>query len=237
MQGNVTMPRPARTAAAVSAPESFCIPAALLGLPAFRRWAQSTDFPDRGRIDWIDGELEVDMSPEEINTHGTPKVAIARTLGNLLEDQDLGVVLVDSTRITCPEANLSVEPDVVVVLFQSVDQGKVKLVPAAGSTGTRCAEIQGAPDLVVECVSDSSVAKDRLRLRNSYAVAGISEYWIVDARPSKPMLTVLRLVKRGYREVRANRDGYVRSTLLGLAVRLERQPPRSGLVRYRLVVR
>ncbi|MBI4861428.1 MAG: Uma2 family endonuclease [Candidatus Riflebacteria bacterium] len=230
------MPRPARTAATVLAPESICIPGALLDLSAFRRWVQSTDFPDTGRIDWIDGDLEVDMSPEEINTHGTPKVAIARTLGRLVEDQDLGVVLVASTRISCPEANLSVEPDVVVVLFRSVDQGRVTLVRAAGSTGTRCVEIQGAPDLVVECVSDSSVAKDRLRLRSSYAIAGISEYWIVDARRSEPMLTVLRLVQRGYREVRRNRDGYVRSTLLGLSVRLERQPPRSGLVRYRLAV-
>jgi Uma2 family endonuclease len=213
------------------------IPGFLLGLRAFRRWLRSSDFPDEGRIDWVAGQVEVDMSPEEVNTHGTPKVALAGDLRSLVEDHDRGVVLADSTRITCPPADLSVEPDVVVVLFESIDAGRVRLVRSPVPGGERCVEIQGAPDLVVECVSDSSVAKDRIQLREAYAEARIPEYWIVDARAPTPELNVLRLSGRRYREISPDRDGFTRSPCLGCAVRLERRPPRSGVVRYRLAVR
>src|SRR5436309_2438449 len=43
---------------------------AIHNLAEFRRWALSDDFPHRGRIDYIDGRIEVDMSPEDLFTHG-----------------------------------------------------------------------------------------------------------------------------------------------------------------------
>lgn len=231
------MARSVRTTAIVFEPDHIRIPGALLDITSFRRWLHSPEFPECGRIDWIGGGLEVDMSPEEINTHGTPKAAIARELGKLVEEEDRGVVLLDRARLTCPEADLSVEPDVVVVLFESIDRGRVKLVRSGEAARERCVEIQGAPDLVVECVSNSSVAKDRLRLRDRYAAAGIPEYWIVDARPVIPVLTLLRRGIRGYREVRHDLNGYARSGLLAAPIRLDRLPPRSGLVRYTLCLR
>jgi hypothetical protein len=36
-------------------------------LAEFRQWALSDDFPDRGRIDYIAGRIEVDMSPEDFS--------------------------------------------------------------------------------------------------------------------------------------------------------------------------
>jgi hypothetical protein len=36
-------------------------------LAEFRAWALSDDFPERGRIDYIDGRIEVDMSPENLS--------------------------------------------------------------------------------------------------------------------------------------------------------------------------
>lgn len=39
-------------------------------LSAFRAWAMSGDFPEQGRIDYIDGRIEVDRSPEELYCHG-----------------------------------------------------------------------------------------------------------------------------------------------------------------------
>jgi hypothetical protein len=50
-------------------------------------------------------------------------------------------------------------------------------------------------------VSDSSVAKDGIRLKDRSAAAGIPEYWIVDARPAVPVPTLLRQVGRGYPEM------------------------------------
>lgn len=227
----------ARAATIVFEPEGVRIPRALKDLRDFRRWLYSGDFPERGRFDWIGGDLEVDMSPEELNTHATPKMAIAGDLRTLVEGEDRGVVLVDRMRVTCPAADLSVEPDVVVVLFESLEQGRVRLARRKTRGGERCTEIQGAPDLIVECVSASSRAKDCVRLRDRYARAGVPEYWIVDASEAAPSLTLLRRGRTGYREMKHAPDGYVRSPCLHLEFRLEPFPRRSGIVRYRLASR
>ena len=39
--------------------------------------AAPDDFPERGRIDYIAGQIEVDMSPEDLFTHGSLKTEIA----------------------------------------------------------------------------------------------------------------------------------------------------------------
>ena len=56
------------------------IPGEVATLDAFRRWAQSPEFPTSGRIDWVASCIEVDMSPEDIFTHGTVKSEIVRVL-------------------------------------------------------------------------------------------------------------------------------------------------------------
>ena len=38
----------------------------------------------------------------------------------------------------------------------------------------------GVPDLAVELISDDDPDRDRVRKKSEYALAGISEYWIVD---------------------------------------------------------
>ena len=96
--------------------EDIEIPRRLDGLEDFRRWARSDAFPEKGRIDWIEGDLEIDMSPEELNFHGAAKSMIARRLGEWIEDGGRGVVYIDATRITAPDADISSEPDVVVIV-------------------------------------------------------------------------------------------------------------------------
>ena len=46
----------------------------------FRDWALSDRFPEQARIDYIAGCIEVDMSPEDVFTHGTLKTEIVRAL-------------------------------------------------------------------------------------------------------------------------------------------------------------
>lgn len=179
-------------------------------LAAFRRWVHSDDLPQRGRIDWIGGQVEIDVAPEEINTHGTLKACIARALAERIEDADLGVVLIDSTRLTNPTADLSVEPDVLVLLDASVSSGRARLVPKADAADPpqRFVEIEGAVDLVVECVSDSSTTKDLTRLPPRYFQAGVPELWIVDARHEPLVLAVHRAGAEGYERVEPDADGY-----------------------------
>ena len=175
-----------REAVLVFQPEGVRLPANLSTLEIFREWARSDRFPERGRIDWLEGEVTIDMSPEDLNTHGTPKSAIAAVLVFLIQRARRGAVYVDRARLSHPVADLSAEPDVLVLLFESIRAGLAKLVPKAGGKSGRHVEIEGAADLVVECVSDSSVAEDTTRLPALYHAAGVREL-LARRRPSFPV--------------------------------------------------
>ncbi|MEX0703144.1 MAG: hypothetical protein WD069_13700 [Planctomycetales bacterium] len=43
------------------------IPAGIIDLRSFRAWAHSDEFPQRGSISYVRGEIIVDMSPEEMD--------------------------------------------------------------------------------------------------------------------------------------------------------------------------
>lgn len=209
----------------------------ILSLASFRQWACSNEFPRTGRIDWMAGEVDVDLSPEDITTHGTLKGAISRELGILIETTDRGIVLIDSARLADDRADLSAEPDVLVVLQESVEAGHVRLIPKAGGPEGRFIEIEGAADLVVECVSDSSVEKDRDLLPALYFRAGVREYWLADARGPAVSLLLFGRGPDAFAPVGPDTDGFRRSAVLGCRVRLVRIPLRAGLVRYQLETR
>ena len=57
------------------------------------------------------------------------------------------------------------------------------------------ANIQGAPDLIVEIRSDSTAERDETLKRKLYAERGVKEYWLVD--PEAMTITVL-LLERGW---------------------------------------
>lgn len=162
--------------------EALRIPAGVDTLAGFRRWSSSDCFPERGRIDFLAGELEIDLSPENLFLHGAAKTALTAALYDQVVRTGRGGVFVDCTRVVSVDAQLSVEPDVLAVLWDSLESGRVIRVPAAGGEADSFIELEGAPDLVVEVISDSSVGKDRRRLPPLYAKAGIPELWLVDAR-------------------------------------------------------
>ncbi len=224
----------ARDVTLVFQPEGVRLPADLSSLGRFRRWARSDGFPERGRIDWLDGEVLIDMSPEDLNTHGSPKSAIAAVLFLLIQRARLGLVYVDRARLSDARAGLSSEPDVTVVLYESVRTGRVRLVRKATHEEGRFVEIEGAADLVVECVSDSSEDKDNLRLPKLYFAAGVREYWLVDARSDRLAFTLFVRGQRKFRRVPPDRNGFVRSAVLDRPVRLVRLHEEEGLVAYDL---
>jgi len=217
-------------------PEGVRIPAVLCDLDAFRQWARSDAFPDRGRIDWIGGEVEVDMSPENLPTHGSPKTAITMSLGRLIYETRRGHVYIDRGRLTCPDAGLSVEPDILVVLTSTLETGRAKFVQRPDEPEGSI-ELEGAADLAVEIVGKTSVRKDTVRLRELYHRAGVREYWIVDARRNPPSFELLVHRPGGYEAVLPDGDGYYRSDLVGAQVRFVREGESGGWVYFRLDVR
>jgi len=210
------------TRAAVILEEDLRIPAEICTLEAFRQWSQGVEFPKRGRIDYLDGTVEVDLSPEDLYTHGVAKTALAGELYASISKAGRGNVFIDCTRIVSPAAQLSVEPDIVVVLWESLQSGRVREVPAASKEEGRFVELEGAPDLIVEIVSDSSVSKDLKRLPVLYARAGVPELWTVDARRDSLLFEIRRLGPDGYQVLPADAQGWISSPLLGRLCRLWR---------------
>lgn len=203
--------------------ESLHIPAAAFSFAGFRKWAQSESFPDAGRIDYLAGDVEVEMSPEELRTHSLVKTAFALGLGNLLVERQIGNLFIDKARLSSSAANLSVEPDLVVVLWESIDAGRVVFRSWSQSHPERLTEIEGAADLVVEIVSDSSVGKDTKTLPRLYARAGIPELWIADARGRHLRFRILTLRESAYVSVEPDQEGWLRSPRLGADFRLVRK--------------
>src|SRR5262245_59660085 len=158
-------------------------------LESFSRWADSEEFPDEGRICFLGGEVWVDMSKEQVFTHNQVKTEYTYKLVGLTKRGKLGRYFGDGVRIRHPAADISSVPDGVIVSTTSLRTGLVRLVPGADEGYV---ELEGSPDMALEVLSDSSVRKDTVRLRQLYWEAGIREYWLVDARREPIVFDILR---------------------------------------------
>jgi len=147
---------------------------------------------------------------------------------------DLGHILVGETRISDVSANLSAEPDVVVITYQSFDEERVRLIPKASGEKDRYVEVEGGPDLVVEIVSDSSVKKDTIRLPQAYFLAGVREYWLIDARGEELSFQLLRRGSAAFESTPTDADSYQRSEVLDAHYRLDRSRHKRGHWVYQL---
>lgn len=157
------------------------VPETVFDLAGYRDWIKSDAYPDEIRTTYVDGEVLIDMSPEALERHNKVKTAITAAIAEWVDSRDSGEVYSNRTLVTHEAASLSVEPDLTFVSWASFEQGRVRLVAKAGTSGDSV-ELVGSPDLVVEIVSDSSVRKDRILLRDAYGRAGVGEYWLIDAR-------------------------------------------------------
>ena len=197
-------------------------------LAEFREWALSDGFPERGRIDYIGGRVEVDMSPENVFFHGSVKTEIVVAIGIILRSSGGGYLFSDRMRVSCPGADFSAEPNVVYVSDEALDSGRVRLVQSATGEPDSYVELEGAPDLVVEIVSDSSVAKDTQRLPISYWQAGVTEYWLIDVRGERMFFRVHSRSTSRYERVGVDGEGFQRSTVFDRRFRLDRQRNARG---------
>jgi Uma2 family endonuclease len=215
------------------------IPLGIRNLRDFRKWMRSPEFPERGRIDYIDGDIEVEMSPEQFFSHSGPKTEIIRALANWNHRQlQRGYLATDSMRFVNRSAELSCEPDIIYVSYDSLKSGRVRLIPQKKDDPDRCLELEGAVDLVVEILSDSSIAKDTRRLPVAYFAAGVLEYWLVDARDDRDL--VHRIYRRGktrFQRVRPDADGFQKSGVFKQSFQLTRERSDLGLWQFQLQMR
>ncbi len=216
--------------------EQLEVPLNLTSLEELRKWATSDEFPERWRIDYVAGRIEVDMSPEELFLHSKPKTELARVLSNRVDSDDSGHLFIDRTRISSPAGDVSAEPDIVFIAHATVDDGHVRLVPKANQEAGRYIEVEGPPDLVVEVVSDSSVKKDTTRLTAAFWAAGVREFWLADARRDQLIFVIHERGEAAFQPVKVDAEGFQLSAVMGYRYRLE-QSESHGHPRFRLIER
>ena len=127
------------------------------------------------RYELLDGELILVASPNE--NHQTVSLRLASRMLSFVDDSDLGRVFHAPYDVLFTDTDV-VQPD---VLFVSKDRYHIR-TPA---------NIQGAPDLVVEVLSPSSSRRDWREKRDLYALHGVREYWIID--PTNRLVWIMQL--------------------------------------------
>ncbi len=212
---------------------SIGIPCWVVDHASFRRWFHSDEFPEEGRVSFVNGEVIFDMSREQIFSHVRMKTEFGRVLANLAKRKQNGVYFSDGLLISNLGAEVSNNPDGVFVANASFEGGAVRLVEAATEGFI---ELEGSPDMVLEVVSTSSVKKDNELLRDAYWKAGIREYWLVDARGERLEFQILKHARRGYSPVRKV-GGWLKSTVFRKAFRLTAVKNHLGQPDYELKVR
>jgi Uma2 family endonuclease len=208
------------------------IPVWVTDLESFRRWADSDEFPQQGRLDYIKGEVWVDMSKEQVFTHVLVKTRITAVLSELVEANEWGLLLGDGIFLTNVDADIAVNPDVLYASNEALED-RVRILEGKEEG---FAELEGSPDMVLEVVSPGSVRKDTERLRRDYWEAGVREYWLVDARSEPLVFDILRYTSKGYRTT-PSKDGWLKSPVFGKSFRLTRWTNALGRPKYALEVR
>ena len=121
--------------------------------------------PDDGkRHEIIDGEHFVTAAP--FIRHQDLVLRLAILLGSFVRDHRLGRLLIAPTDVILSPHDI-VQPD---LLFISNERASILTEK----------NIQGAPDLVIEILSNSSRRLDEVLKRQAYERFGAREYWIFD---------------------------------------------------------
>jgi Uma2 family endonuclease len=214
--------------------EDVTVPSWVRDLESFTRWAESDEFPEEGRIDYLAGDVWIDMSEEQVWSHNQVKTEFTVVLGTLAKQTGLWRYFTDGLRIQHPEAELSAVPDGVLILMETFETMRANVVqrPAGGAL-----RVEGSPDLVLEAISDSSEKKDLEVLRETYWKAGVREYWLVDARKEPLTFDILKHTAKGYTATRKQQSGWMKSAVLGKEFRLVQGVDRLGAPTFTLEVR
>ena len=134
-------------------------------------------FPDDGkRHELIDGEHYVTPSPNL--KHQKVSGNLHLLIGVWLEDHLIGQIFYAPFDVVFSRFDV-VEPD---LLYVSNARAAALLTPA---------NVQGAPDLVVEIGSPGTRKRDETIKRHLYERSGVAEYWVVD-----PDTDVVRVYRR-----------------------------------------
>jgi Uma2 family endonuclease len=171
------------------------------------------------------------MNAERLDSHASVKVETCTVLSNLVRKRKSGKFYFDRTRFVHPSAEVSNEPDAFYATWETLKKDILRKIATAD--GDDYIELEGTPDWIMEIISPSSVTKDRKRLRVRYHLAGVPEYWLIDARGEEVEFDILIRGKEDY-EPAENINGWQVSPTFGKRFRLRRIVDPTGQPDYRL---
>ena len=152
---------------------------------------------DDKRYELINGELL--MTPSPVPHHQRISRRIEFILEKFITENRLGEVFYAPCDVYLDDENV-VQPD---ILFISRDRRDI--------IGKK--NIQGAPDLVIEIISENSAYRDMVQKKKLYARFGVKEYWIVI--PEEDSLEVYWLKNTAYQLYKAyGKEDILESPLL-----------------------
>ncbi len=219
---------------AISEGATFTLPPqATASLASFRAWAGDNDLPEKAKLCYYQGEVFVEMGTEQIFTHSAVKTEIIAVLHHLTKTQKMGRVFADGPLLTHEEAEVSNNPDALYVSNDTFRSKRIELVE--GKEGG-FVEFVGSADMVLEVVSNASEKKDNQTLFEAYYEAGVSEYWLVDARGDD---IEFNIYKRGTKKFSATKkqDGWLKLAVFGKSFRLVRGSDETGKPEFTLEVK
>jgi Uma2 family endonuclease len=133
-------------------------------------------FPEDGkRHELIDGDHYV--TPAPLTKHQRIVANLHRLIGPVVHEHSLGTVLFAPVDVLLSHVDV-VQPD-----FLFVSKARTVIITESN--------IQGAPDLVVEILSESTRKNDEGIKRLLYERAQVQEYWIID--PVAETIKIYRL--------------------------------------------
>jgi Uma2 family endonuclease len=138
-------------------------------------------FPDDGkRHEIIEGDHYVTPAPRTKHQRISANLTVA--LASFVKRRGMGLVLAAPSDVILSDDNV-VQPD---LLFVSTARAGIVTED----------NIRGAPDLVVEIISETTRKKDEVTKRKLYERFGVQEYWVVD--PELETVKIFRRTQEGY---------------------------------------
>ncbi len=161
------------------------------------------NIPGSERYELIDGELILVSSPNEMHQRVSKRLL---WLFRDVEESGLGWVYDAPFDVILSDTDV-VQPD---LMFISKERADI-ITPA---------NVQGAPNLVVEVLSPSTAQRDWTQKRDLYAKYGVRELWLV--APDAKLVWVMALTDGEYAIAGVYKEGQTLSspTLAGLTIDL-----------------
>ncbi len=161
--------------------------------------------PDDTRYELIEGELLMTPSPKP--NHQRISIRLASVIHKFVTEHNLGEVFDAPCDVYLDNENV-VQPD---ILFISKDRLDI--------IGEK--NIQGAPDLVIEIISENIAYRDTIQKKKLYAKFGVKEYWIV--APDDRLVEVYILKNGEYKLIKTylDKDIIMSEIIKGLKVELK----------------